>query len=224
MGFLPPQVKLLLIFSRVAKDYGPIVMHSNNADLLTKDLGNAMKKQKDILSDPKKGMIMTSYDVLPVILEVKLLSLWVASKLEVDTKGKSTIAILDEVVAKAEERNSGKYAKDIKDTLEWTRTLFANPEIQDVLKMEMTGIETPSANLKSITKFFSQLTSRSQDELTRLNEFLKRAKEASQEPPAAPKAEPQVKAPDTPTSDAPKADAPKADETPKPQAPKPPTP
>lgn len=218
MGFLPPQLKLALLFGRVAKDYGPIVMHSNNADLLTKDLGNAMKKQKDILSDPKKGMIMTSYDVLPVILEVKLLSLWVASKLEVDTKGKSTIAILDEVVAKAEERNGGKYAKDIKGTLEWTRTLFSNPEIQDVLKMEMTGIDTPSANLKSITKFFSQLAGRSQDELTRLNEFLKRAKEVSQEPPA-PKAEPQVKAPE-----APKSEAPQADETPKPQAPKPPTP
>ena len=218
MGFLPPQLKLALLFGRVAKDYGPIVMHSNNADLLTKDLGNAMKKQKDILSDPKKGMLMTSYDVLPVILEVKLLSLWVANKLEVDTKGKSTIAILDEVVAKAEERNGAKYAKDIKDTLEWTRKLFSNPEIQDVLKMEMT----PSANLKSITKFFSQLTSRSQDELTRLNEFLKRAKEVSQEEPPAPKAEPQVKAPEAPKPEAPKA--PEADNTPKPQAPKPPTP
>jgi hypothetical protein len=218
MGFLPPQLKLALLFGRVAKDYGPIVMHSNNADLLTKDLGNAMKKQKDILSDPKKGMIMTSYDVLPVILEVKLLSLWVANKLEVDSKGKSTIAILDEIVAKAEDRNGGKYSKDIKDTLEWTRKLFSHPEIQDVLKMEMTGIETPSANLKSITKFFSQLAGRSQDELTRLNEFLKRAKEVSAEPPA-PKAEPQVKAPEV------KPEAPKADDTaPKPQAPKPPTP
>jgi hypothetical protein len=219
MAFLPPQIKLALVFAQVAKNYGPILLHSNNADLLTKDLGNAMKKQKDILSDPKKGMIMTSYDVLPVIMEVKILSSWVASKLEIDTKGKSTIAILDEIVQKSDERNSGKYTKEIKDSLEWTRKLFSNPEIQDVLKMEMTEIEKPSGvSVKSLTKFFSQLTSRSQDELTRLNEFLKRAKEVQEKQnttPPAPKAEPQVKEATPPAAEPPKP------QPPKPDAPKP---
>ena len=220
MAFLPPQLKLALVFAQVAKNYGPILMHSNNVDLLTKDLGNAMKKQKDILSDPKKGMIMTSYDVLPVIMEVKILSSWVASKLEIDTKGKSTIAILDEIVRKSDERNSGKYTKEIKDSLEWTRKLFSNPEIQDVLKMEMTEVEKPAGvSIKSLTKFFSQLTSRSQDELTRLNEFLKRAKEVQDKQDAAPpapkdepKAEPQAKdvtPPEPPKQQGPKPDAPK---------------
>lgn len=214
--FLPPQIKLALVFAQVAKDYGPILMHSNNVDLLTKDLGNAMKKQKDILSDPKKGMVMTSYNVAPAILEVKILSLWVANKLDIDTKGKSTIAILDEIVQKSEERNGSKYAKDIKDTLEWTRVLFANPEIQDILKMEVTEIEKPTVSMRGLTKFFSQLAGRSQDELTRLNEFLKRAKEVQDKqdatPPAQPKAEepkaePQAKEqkPQPPKPDAPKA-------------------
>jgi hypothetical protein len=200
MAFLPPQLKLALVFAQVAKDYGPILLHSNNADLLTKDLGEAMKKQKNILSDPKTGMIMTSYGVAPAILEVKILSMWVANKLGIETKGKATITVLDEIVAKSEERNGGKYSKDIKDTLEWTRTLFANPEIQDVLKMEMTEIEAPSVNLKSLTKFFSQLASRGQDELTRLNEFLKRAKEVQQAQPPKPDAEP--KAPAAPEGEA----------------------
>lgn len=213
MGFLPPQVKLLLIFSKAAKDYGPILMHSNNADLLTKDLGNAMKKQKDVLSDPQKGMIMTAYDVLPAIMEVKILASWVAKRLEIDTKGKSTIAILDEIVAKSEERNNGKYSKDIKDTLEWTRKLFANPEIQDVLKMEVTEVEMPTTNIRSLGKFFTQLAGRSQDELTRLNEFLKRAKEVQDKPDQtqAPKLE-------TPKAEEPKPEA-QAKEPPKPQPP-----
>ena len=216
--FLPPQLKLALIFAQVAKDYGPILLHSNNVDLLTKDLGNAMKKQKDVLSDPKKGMIMTAYDVAPAILEVKILSTWVANKLEIDTKGKATIAVLDEIVAKSEERNAGKYTKDIKDTLEWTRELFSHPEIQDVLKMEMTEIEKPTVNVRGLTKFFSQLAGRSQDELTRLNEFLKRAKDV-QKPdttPPAPKAE-------TPKADEPKAEA-QAKEPPKAAPPPPPAP
>ena len=217
MAFLPPQIKLALVFAQVAKDYGPILLHSNNADLLTKDLGNAMKKQKDILSDPKKGMIMTSYNVAPVILEVKILSSWVANKLGIDTTGKATIAILDEIVQKAEERNGAKYAKDIKDTLEWTRTLFSNPEIQDVLKMEMTEIEKPSVNLKGLTRFFSQLASRSQDELTRLNEFLKRAKDVAQPEP------PKTTEPPKAENPAPKAE-PQAKEDKKPEPPKPPQP
>ena len=214
--FLPPQLKLALIFAQVAKDYGPILMHSNNVDLLTKDLGNAMKKQKDILSDPKKGMVMTSYNVAPAIIEVKILSSWVANKLGIDTKGKATIAILDEIVAKSEERNAGKYTKDIKDTLEWTRELFSHPEIQDVLKMEMTEIEKPNVTVKGLTKFFTQLAGRSQDELTRLNEFLKRAKEV-QDKPDAPKVE---TPPATPKAEEPKAE-PQVKEPPKPQPPAP---
>jgi hypothetical protein len=165
------------------------------------------------LSDPKSGMIMTSYNVAPAILEVKILSSWVANKLDIDTKGKSTIAVLDEIVQKSEERNAGKYTKDIKNTLEWTRELFSHPEIQDVLKMEMTEIEKPTVTLKGLTRFFTQLAGRSQDELTRLNEFLKRAKEVqdkpqdqAQAPKDAPKAEPQVKdeKPQPPKPDAPK--------------------
>jgi hypothetical protein len=180
--FIPPQLKLAMVFTNMARKHGPTILHANNPDLLTKDLGNAMREQKNVLSDPRKGAIMTAYDVLPIILEVKILSLAVAGKLEIDTKGKSTIAILDEIVQKSEERNGGKYAKDIKDTLEWTRALFANPEIQDVLKMEMTAIETPG-NLRGLTKFFTSLASRSQDELTRVQEFLKRAKDVQTTPP-----------------------------------------
>ncbi len=193
MGFLPPNLKLAMIFAKMAKQHGGKILHSNNPDLLTKDLSAAMRAQKDILSDPRKGAIMTSYDVLPVILEVKILSVAVASKLEIETKGKSTIAILEEIVAKSEERNGGKYSAGIKDTLDWTRKLFSHPEIQDILSMEMTEIEKPSS-IKGVAKFFTQLAGRSQDELTRLQEFLKKAKEVQDTPDA----KPQPGATDTP--------------------------
>ncbi len=215
MGFLPPQAKLALVFAKMARDHGPKILHSNNPHLLAQDLSNAMTTQKDILSDPKKGMVMTSYDVLPVILEVKILSLAVAKKLGIDTKGKPMINIMEEIIAVEEAAGKGKYVQGIKDSLEWTRKLFANPEIQDVLKMEMTEIESPSISVKGVTRFFMQLAGRSQDELTRLNEFLKRAKEVQekQDPaPPAPKAE-------TPKTDEPKAQ-PQAKEPPKPDAPK----
>jgi|GEM_PF-1484771 hypothetical protein len=187
-----PQIKLAIIFAKLAKDHGPKVLHSNNVDLLTKDLSNALVEQKNILSSPRKGAFLTAYEVLPVIAEVKILSVAVAKKLEIETKGKSDIQILEEIIQKSEERNGGKYAKGIKDTLEWTRALFAHPEMQDILKMEMTQIEKPSS-LKDVTKFIRQMANRSQDELTRINEFLRYAKEIEVPPKDAPKAEPQAK-------------------------------
>ncbi len=54
--------------------------------------------------------------------------------------------------------------------------------------MEVTQIDRPK-NIKEITKFFGQLAGRSQDELTRVSEFLRRAKEKKPEPKTEPKAE-----------------------------------
>lgn len=187
MALIPPNLKLAFIFAKMARDHGPKLLHSNNPDLLTKDLGDALRRQKDVLSDPAKGAIMTAYDVLPIILEVKVLTLAVASKLEIDTKGKPMINVLEEIIAKSEERNDGKFAKDIKGTLGWTRALFADPDIQDVLNMPMTEIQSPDLSLRGVGKFFTSLAGRSQDELVRVQEFLKRAKDV-QEPPVAPAA------------------------------------
>lgn len=192
-----PQIKLAILFGKLARDHGPKVLHSNNVDLLTKDLSNALVEQKNILSSPRKGAFLTAYEVLPVIAEVKILSVAVAKKLEIETKGKSDIQILEEIIQKSEERNDGKYAKGIKDTLEWTRALFSHPEMQDILKMEMTQIEAPSS-LKDVTRFIRQMANRSQDELTRINEFLRHAKEIEVPPKAEPKAEPQAKPNATP--------------------------
>jgi len=194
-----PQIKLAILFGKLARDHGPKVLHSNNVDLLTKDLSNALIEQKNILSSPRKGAFLTAYEVLPVIAEVKILSVAVAKKLEIDTKGKSDIQILEEIIQKSEERNGGKYAKGIKDTLEWTRALFSHPEMQDILQMEMTQIEAPGS-LKDVTKFIRQMANRSQDELTRINEFLRHAKEIEVPPKAEPQAKPeaQPKKPNTP--------------------------
>lgn len=174
-------IKLAFIFAKIAKDHGQKILHSNNIDLLTQDLSNALQKQKDILSDSKKSTLATAYDVLPAIIEVKILSLTVARKLGIDTKGRPVTDVLQDIAQAADARGSAKSAQGIKDTLDWTRALFANPEIQDVLKMEMPEIEKPSGP-KDLTKFFVQLTSRSQGEFVRVQEFLKRAKNQPPKP------------------------------------------
>ena len=166
-----PQIKLAFL----AAKYGPKLLHLNNPDLLTRDLGDAMKKQKDALSDPAKGTIFTAYDVLPLIAEVKVMTFITANKLGVAYMGRSDIEVLEDIVKAAEARNGGKYAKDIKSTLEWTRKLFAHPEIQDALGMQMTEITLPK-NIRDVTKFIGQIINRSQDEINRLNEFLRTAK------------------------------------------------
>lgn len=188
-----PQIKLAILFTKLAKDHGHKVLHANNPDLLTRDLGDALKKQKAILSDPNKNALITAYDVLPIIVEVKILTVITAGKLGVSTKNKPDIQILEDIIAAAEARNGGKYSKDVKATLEWTRRLFSHPEIQDVLSMEMTAIEAPK-NPKDAFKFISQLAGRSQDELSRISEFLRKAKHLEDLPPAAPEA-PKAEAP-----------------------------
>ncbi|MBW7910038.1 MAG: hypothetical protein H3C49_02015 [Alphaproteobacteria bacterium] len=200
-----PQIKLAIVFANLARKHGSKVMHSNNVDLLTKDLSNALVEQKNILSSPRKGAIMTAYEVLPVIAEVKILTVAVAKKLEIDTKGKSDIQVLEEIIALSDARNGGKYAKGIKETLEWTRALVSHPDFQDILKMEMTQIEKPTS-VKDVTKFITQIAGRSQDEITRINEFLKHAKEL-EVPPPAPKAEPKAA---EPKNDGPKPPKPNA--------------
>ncbi len=183
-----PQFRLAVMFAKLAKDHGHKVLHANNPDLLTRDLGDALKKQKQALSDPNKGAFFTAYDVLPLIAEVKILTLVTAHKLGVSYMGRSDIEVLEDIIKASEARNGGKYAKDIKETLEWTRKLFSHPEIQDVLAMEMTAVSVPK-NPKEVLSFFKQIVGRSQDELTRLSEFLRKAKSTdlfTEEKPATP--------------------------------------
>lgn len=170
-----PQIKLAVMFAKLAKDHGHKVLHANNPDLLTRDLGDALKKQKQALSDPNKGAFFTAYDVLPLIAEVKILTFVTANKLGVPYMGRTDIEVLEDIIKASEARSGGKYSKDIKETLEWTRKLFSHPEIQDVLAMEMTEVSLPK-NPKDVVKFFGQIVGRSQDELTRLTEFLRKAK------------------------------------------------
>jgi len=181
-----PNIKLALVFAKIAREHGPKILHGNNPDLLTRDLGEALKRQKQALADPSSGMIMTAYEALPLIVEVKMLTFAVAKQLDIETKGKPDITVLEEILAKSEERNGGKYAKGIKETLDWTRALFSHPEIQDVLNMEMTAIEKPTS-IKDFVRFASQLVGRSQDELTRVSEFLRKAKEIDDMPKQEPK-------------------------------------
>ena len=188
MALIPPQLKLAFTFATMLREYGPILAHLNKPELLTKDLGDAMRDQKRALSDPGKGVIMTASEVFPIIVKVKVLSTLVANKLGIDSKGKSAIAVLEEIVQKSDENGNAHFAKGIKDTLGWTRALFADPDIQAVLKMPMTEIESPNLTVKGVGKFIMSLAGRSQDEFIRVQEFLKAAKDIKEptatQPPA----------------------------------------
>ena len=181
-----PNFKLALIFAKMAKDHGQKILHANNPDLLSRDLGDALRKQKDLLSDPRKSMVMTAYDVLPLLVEVKILTVLTARQLNISTGNKSDIEVLEAIIAAGEERNGGKFTKDIKSTLEWTRQLFSHPEIRDVLDMEMTSIEKPKS-LRDVVGFITSLAGRGQDELTRVTEFLRTAKDLHRKDEDGPK-------------------------------------
>ena len=192
-----PNFKLAVIFAKLAKDHSGKVLHSGSIDLLTKDLGDALRRQKKVIQDPDMSTLETAYEALPIIAEVKILTVAVSKKLAMDTKGKSTITILEEIISKTEERNS-KAAKEIKNTLDWTRDFFSQPEIQKILQADLIEIEKPGSwtDIKGMGKSAMQGTQRIMQEFSRLQDFLKKAKEAPEQK-------------DHPKADGPKIDPPK---------------
>lgn len=172
-----PYVKLALVFSKLAKQHGHKVLHGGNIDLLTKDLGDALRRQKKLITDPDMGTIETAYEALPVIAEVKILTVAVAKKLDIDTKGKSATTVLEDIVAATEARNS-KAADEIKNSLAWTRTFFAHPEIQEIMSAELIAIEKPRGlgDLGGFGRAAQQSAQRAMQELARLQKFLSTAK------------------------------------------------
>jgi len=188
-----PNFKLAIIFANLATKHGGKILHGGDIDLLTKDLGDALRRQKKIIQDPDLGALETAYEALPVIAEVKILTLAVSKKLDLDTKGKSASGILEEIVRKTEERNS-KAAQEIQNALEWTRDFFAQPEIQEILKADLIEIKKPRdwRDFTGIGKSVQQGAQRIAQEFSRLQEFLKKAKE-----PPAPKDPPKNTGPKT---------------------------
>jgi hypothetical protein len=183
---MPPYIKLALIFTKLAKQHGGKILHGGDADLLTRDLGDALRRQKKIILDPDMGALETAYEALPVIAEVKILTAAVAKKLEIDTQGKSAVEVLEDIVRKTEARNSS-HAQEIKNTLEWTRSFFTNPEIQEILKADLIEIEKPKGltDFFGMGKSFQQGAQRIGQEFTRLQKFLEEAKKTpgQKEPP-----------------------------------------
>lgn len=190
-----PSFKLAAIFVKLAKNHGSKVLHGGDINLLTKDLGDALRRQKKIIQDPDMGVIETADEALPVIAEVKILTFFVAKKLKIETSGKNTITILEEIVQKTESRDS-KAAKEIRNTLDWTREFFSKPEIQEILKADLIQIETPGkwTDIKGWGKSAVQGSQRIAQELSRLQDFLKHAKDV-----------PEQKYPPKPANDGPKA-------------------
>lgn len=173
-----PSFKLSFIFAKLAREHGGKILHGGSIDLLTKDLGDALRRQKKVILDPDMNALETAYEALPIIAEVKVLTMAVSRKLGMDTKGKSTVAVLEEIIQKTEERNS-KAAKEIKNTLDWTREFFSQPEIQEILKADLIQIEKPGSwrDVKGMGRSVVQGTQRIAQEASRLQDFLKRAKQ-----------------------------------------------
>lgn len=171
-------IKLAATFAKLAQKHGYKVMHSSNVDLLTADLGDALRRQKKAMQDPDLGIFETAYEVLPIIAEVKILTVAVSRKLGLDTANKSTIEVLEEIVASAENRNS-RSATQIKNTLEWTRDFFSQPEIQEILKADLIEVEAPTSwrDFAGMGRSALQGTQRAAQEFGRLQEFLRKAKD-----------------------------------------------
>ena len=137
-----PQLKLLLIFASAARKHGHKVMHINNVELLTRDLGKALKEQREVLEDPDAGTLETMYELVGTIAEVKVLMMAVSKKLDIDTSGKPPAVILQDIITETKKRDSNSTAaQDISDTLDWTIKFFSREDVKALLSEELAAIE-----------------------------------------------------------------------------------
>lgn len=167
--------RLVTIFAKLAKNYGRQVMHANDKQQSVQDLAAALTRQRHILTDEGMGSWMTAYEVLPVVLEVKLLTLNTARQFGISTKGKESIDVIEEITKAAAKSGDKKGAAKMRENLKWTRKLYAHPEIADILSKDMTDIDLPKSP-RQIGTFFKQVASRASDEYTRVDQFLKKTK------------------------------------------------
>jgi len=169
-------IKLAIIFSKLAKNHGTKILHGTDVYLLTKDLGKAVKRQKNIILDPDMGVFETTYEALPVIAEVQILTAAVSKKLGVS--GNSIEETLTAIV-KATEAKGSDAADDIKDALEWTREFMSQPEIKKIMEAKLVEIEKPKSwrDIKGFGMGAIQGTQRIVQEANRLQNFVEKAKE-----------------------------------------------
>lgn len=193
---------LAAIFANAVRKHGKKVLHLGDAGLLTRDLGHALKEQHKTLRSADLGTIETMKDLLPQLAEIKVLTYAVTKKLGIDTKGKSPIAVFEEIIETTEAKGSPA-AKDIKDSLTWVKAFFGHPEVQDILKEETVRIERPR-NIKEALSTAFQITAKVDQEISRLHNFLKVAKSADFDLPAPATKDDKKQPPKTPP-DAPKA-------------------
>jgi hypothetical protein len=189
-----PGLGLAFKVLKIAKKHGPTILHGSDIDLITKDLGDALRRQKKVIIDQDLSAIETAIEIGPVLAEVKILTAVVAKKNGLETKGKSNIAVLEEIVQKTEERKSTA-ASEIKDTLDWTRAFFSHPKIAEALGSEMTSLELPELSIGGITKALTNTAVRSTQEFSRIQDVLKAAKEVGDLPPPKPKRAPRARKP-----------------------------
>ena len=169
-----PNWKLAMVFAQALRKHGHKVLHAKNIDLLTKDLGLALKEQQRTLEDPEKGTLQTIYDVLPQIAEVKVFMTVVTHKLDISTKGKAPFDILQEIIDKTEKRGSHS-AKEIKDSMEWSQKFFAHPEIRAIFEDDSIEIKKPES-IKDLGKTAKQIGGKAKQEIQKIHRFLKAAK------------------------------------------------
>lgn len=188
---MPPHIRLAIMFANAARKHGHKVLHANNIDLLTQDLGIALQEQKRIMTDPNIGTLQTVAEMVPAIAETRILLFAVTKRAGINTKGLSVPEMLNEIVNQAEARGS-KCADGIRDVQKWSEDFFSNPAIHDVLTGESVKVEKPKS-WKDIGKTAKQTLQKGQGEFARLHSFLKTAKEQQQQQqkPQDPKNPPQ---------------------------------
>jgi hypothetical protein len=121
MNIGPIPIGTLLKIAKYVWTYGSRVGHMTDPDQLVRDLGKAMVKQKQTLTQ-SDGPLEAAGSI-ETIIEIKILSKFATRLLKIDTTDKSDYEVYGEIVAQMKAQGSDA-ADDIERTSEWTRRLY----------------------------------------------------------------------------------------------------
>lgn len=169
-------IKLVMAFTYFAKKYGSKLLSLNNPEACAGFLGAALRDQRKIIEDDDSGTLITLYDSLERLLEIKVLMHWTAAKMKIPTKGQAPAVIMSQIAEKCHVDNE-KASQDIKETLKWAQTFFSRPDVQEIFSEADIEVIIPK-NPLHFHKTIISLGMRIQQEAERLHKVLSVAKDA----------------------------------------------
>tara|TARA_B100000686_G_C16792124_1_gene979449 strand:+ start:549 stop:1130 length:582 start_codon:yes stop_codon:yes gene_type:complete len=165
--------------------HGGKIAHLNKAPVTAKALGESLKELREQWEDKSSQPLITMYNSIEVLVEIKFFMARTNKNLELDTSGMTTFQNLQAIVEAMEDKGRNDAVRDIRDTLDWSRAFFAREDVQNILDKTSLDTSLPK-NLMDVPRFGKNLLLEITGEAKRIYDLVNAAKKPDPKGPSKP--------------------------------------